>query len=86
MREQPRLTDMIKNTMFDGFLLVRAAQQRTSSNGGKYLDMTLTDISGDVNAKMWDGTAVPAQDRSGTDAEMRVSRQDPKNAKGRLRR
>ena len=29
MREQPRLTDMIKNTMFDGFLLVRAAQQRT---------------------------------------------------------
>ena len=59
MREQPRLTDMIKNTMFDGFLLVRAAQQRTSSNGGKYLDMTLTDISGDVNAKMWDGTAVP---------------------------
>ena len=27
MREQPRLTDMIKNTMFDGFLLVRAAQQ-----------------------------------------------------------
>ena len=26
MREQPRLTDMIKNTMFDGFLLVRAAQ------------------------------------------------------------
>ena len=37
-------------------------------------------------AQVWDGTAVPAQDRSGTDAEMRVSRQDPKNAKGRLRR
>ncbi len=61
MKEQPRLADMIKNAAFDGFLLVRNAQQRTASNGSKYLDMTLTDISGDVNAKMWDGlTPAPA--------------------------
>ncbi len=55
MKEQPKLSELIKNTIFDGYLMVRAAQQRTSSNGSKYLDMTLTDISGDVNAKMWDG-------------------------------
>ncbi len=55
MREQPRLAEMIKGQVFDGYLLTRAAAQRTSSNGGKYLDMTLCDTSGEVNAKMWDG-------------------------------
>ena len=61
MKAQPQLATMLKNQAFDGFLLVRAATQRTSSNGSKYLDMTLCDISGDVNAKMWDGnTPAPA--------------------------
>ena len=55
MKQQPLLSDLIKGASFDGFLLVRAASQRTASNGSKYLDMTLTDISGDINAKMWDG-------------------------------
>ena len=55
MKQQPMLTEMIKGQMFDGFLLTRAAIQRTSSNGSKFLDMTLCDISGEVNAKMWDG-------------------------------
>ena len=59
MREQPQLGSMIKGQVFDGFLLVRQAQQRPSSNGGKYLDMTLCDISGEVNAKMWDGLTAP---------------------------
>ena len=55
MKQQPLLSDLIKGASFDGFLMVRASAQRTASNGSKYLDMTLTDISGDVNAKMWDG-------------------------------
>ena len=38
---------------------MRSAIQRTSSNGSKYLDMTLCDISGEVNAKMWDGLTAP---------------------------
>jgi 3'-5' exoribonuclease len=61
MKEQPQLLTMIKGQVFDGYLLVRSATQRTSQNGSKYLDMTLCDISGDVNAKMWDSlTAAPA--------------------------
>ena len=56
MKPQPQLLGMIKGQVFDGYLLVRASAQRTSSNGGKYLDMTLCDISCEVNAKMWDGT------------------------------
>ena len=59
MKQQPQLAAMIRNQAFDGFLLVRAAAQRTSSNGGKYLDMTLCDLSGEVNAKMWDGLTAP---------------------------
>ena len=59
MKEQPQLGTMIKGQMLDGFLLVRQAAQRTSSNGSKYLDMTLCDISGEVNAKMWDGVTPP---------------------------
>ena len=59
MKSQPQLATMIKGQVFDGFLMVRASVQRTSSNGGKYLDMTLCDISGEVNAKMWDGATPP---------------------------
>ena len=59
MKPQPQLATMIKGQVFDGFLMVRASTQRTSSNGGKYLDMTLCDISGEVNAKMWDGATPP---------------------------
>ena len=59
MKQQPQLASMIKGQVFDGFLLTRAAAQKTSSNGGKYLDMTLCDISGEVNAKMWDGLTPP---------------------------
>ena len=55
MKQQPQLNSMIKGQVFDGFLLTRTAAQKTASNGGKYLDMTLCDISGEVNAKMWDG-------------------------------
>lgn len=48
-----------KDIKFEGFLLVRSSEQRASSNGSKYLDMTLCDRTGDINAKMWDGTVTP---------------------------
>ena len=58
---QTPLLQLIKGQMFEGFLLVRAASQRTGQTGSKYLDMTLCDRSGEVNAKMWDGqTAAPS--------------------------
>ncbi|MDO5323556.1 MAG: HD domain-containing protein [Clostridia bacterium] len=59
MKQQPQLAAMIKGQVFDGFLLTRSAAQKTSSNGSKYLDMTLCDISTEVNAKMWDGLTPP---------------------------
>ncbi|MBR5752298.1 MAG: HD domain-containing protein [Clostridia bacterium] len=59
MKEQTRIADLFKNVNFEGFLLVKNAQQKTSMNGSKYLDLTLTDTSGDINAKRWDGTELP---------------------------
>ncbi len=56
---QNQLARLIKNQMFEGFLLVKNAEQRTSSNGSKFLDMTLSDVSGEFNAKMWDGNTQP---------------------------
>ena len=59
MKPQPQLAGMIRGQIFDGYLMVRSSVQKTGSNGGKYLDMTLCDISGDVNAKMWDSSTPP---------------------------
>ena len=61
MKPQPKLSEMIKDVKFEGFLLVKNAQQKTSMNGSKYLDLTLTDISGEINAKKWDALEVPPQ-------------------------
>ena len=41
------------NGLVDCFLLVRVSNKKTSSKGDEYLDMTLGDKSGDINAKLW---------------------------------
>ena len=53
------LCELTKDQHFEGFLLVRSADQRTGGNGAKYLDMNLADRTGEVNAKVWDGNVPP---------------------------
>ena len=51
---------MIPEMTFTGFLKVISADKRTSNkNGSQYLDMTLGDRTGDMNAKVWDQNAQP---------------------------
>lgn len=57
--QQETIGALQKDTKFEGFLLVRSSDQRTGGNGGKYLDMTLVDRTGEVNAKVWDGNVPP---------------------------
>ena len=64
MMQQLTVASLSRDIKFEGFLLVRSAEQRTSSNGGKYLDMTLCDTTGDINCKMWDGTVQPPKQGS----------------------
>ncbi len=58
---QPKIKAFAKGLPFEGYLLVRMAQQRKSNNGANYLDMTLADNSGDINAKVWDPMATPPE-------------------------
>ncbi|GHU78665.1 hypothetical protein AGMMS49992_29710 [Clostridia bacterium] len=55
----PQVCELVKDIRGEGFLLVRGAEQRVSSNGSKYLDMTLSDRTGEINAKVWDTTSEP---------------------------
>ena len=58
------VSQLVRDMRFEGFLLVRSSDQRTGSNGGRYLDMNLTDRTGEINCKMWDGTVAPPQQGS----------------------
>ncbi len=42
-----------KDDPVDGLALVKSASLRVSANSSKYLDMTLMDASGEINAKAW---------------------------------
>lgn len=44
--------------LVDCFLLVKSVERKTSAKGDTYLDMLLSDKSGDINAKIW--SYVPA--------------------------
>lgn len=56
---QQKVCELAKDQRFEGFLLVRSADQRTGGNGAKYLDMNLADRTGEINAKVWDGNVPP---------------------------
>lgn len=47
-----------QNGLVDCFLLVKTVEKKTSAKGDTYLDMMLSDKSGDINAKIW--SYVPA--------------------------
>lgn len=57
--EQMAVSQLVKDLRFEGFLLVRSSDQRTGSNGSRYLDMNLTDRTGEINCKVWDGNVAP---------------------------
>ncbi len=57
--EQLSVAQLVKDLRFEGFLLVRSSDQRTGSNGSRYLDMNLTDRTGEINCKVWDGNVAP---------------------------
>ena len=74
---QPQLCSLIRGQVFEGYLLVKSSEQRTSSNGSKYLDVTLGDLSCDINGKMWDGTV--AAPRVGVPVKVRAMMQEYNN-------
>ena len=47
-----------QNGLVDCFLLIKSVERKTSAKGDTYLDMMLSDKSGEINAKLW--SYVPA--------------------------
>ncbi len=44
----------LPNGSSDGFCLISALSLKTTAKGMKYLDLTLSDSSGEINGKLWD--------------------------------
>ena len=49
-----RLAELQLGDAFEGFYVLKAAQQKTSQNGKPFLNATLSDASGAMDAKVWD--------------------------------
>ncbi len=46
-------TPIDNNSLVEGFCLIKIVDKKTSSKGDCYLDMTLGDCDGEINAKLW---------------------------------
>ena len=49
-----RIAELALGDGFEGFYVLKAAQQRTSQNGKPFLNATLSDATGAMDAKVWD--------------------------------
>ena len=58
MEEKYTVCQLVRDSRFLGFLMVRSAEKKTDKNGRDYVDMNLGDRTGEINAKIWnwDGT------------------------------
>ncbi len=46
-------TPIDNSSLVEGFCLIKSVDKKTSSKGDTYLDMTLSDSNGEINAKLW---------------------------------
>jgi 3'-5' exoribonuclease len=69
MAEQPFLKNLKEGEPFTGFLLAQEVAWKTSTKGSEYLELKLSDASGDLKAFLWDVRAVEGgHDRVAPDA------------------
>ncbi len=66
MRKDIRIADMAVGDEFEGFYILKTAQNKISNNGKPYLNAVISDCSGDMDAKVWDypGPLGPADEGS----------------------
>lgn len=56
---QAKINQLQKDERFEGFLLVKSSEKRLNRNNEPYLDITLSDNTGDINAKVWNCDDAP---------------------------
>ena len=60
------------NGVVDCFVMLKTVDKKTSAKGGSYLDATIADKSGEMNAKLWDySEAVHGEYESGSLVKLR---------------
>ena len=57
--ETVTVSQLKEGMTFQGDLLVRSVDRRTGKTGREYLDMTLCDRTGEINAKVWNLEGLP---------------------------
>ena len=65
-----------KDMRMEGFLLVRSAEKRKDSKGNDYVDMNLTDRTGEINCKIWNWDSAAEVPGSGKVVKVRGTVQE----------
>lgn len=60
-----------KDMRFEGFLLVRSAEKRKDSKGSDYVDMNITDRTGEINCKIWNWDPSQSAPETGSTVKVR---------------
>jgi len=58
MPDQPLIRNLKEGDPFQGFLLAQEAAYKVSAKGSEYLELKLSDASGDLKAFLWDLRAI----------------------------
>jgi len=58
MSDQPLIRNLKEGDPFQGFLLAQEAAYKVSAKGSEYLELKLSDASGDLKAFLWDVRAI----------------------------
>ena len=74
--ENYTVCQLMKDMRFEGFLLVRIAEKKTDKNGRDYVDMNLTDRTGEINCKIWNWDEKENVPESGSVVKVRGSVQE----------
>ena len=65
-----------KDMRYEGFLLVRSAEKRKDVKGNDYVDMNLTDRTGEINCKIWNWDSLEEVPETGSAVKVRGTVQE----------
>ena len=65
-----------KDMRYEGFLLVRSADKRKDVKGNDYVDMNLTDRTGEINCKIWNWDPLEEVPETGNAVKVRGTVQE----------
>ena len=65
-----------KDMRYEGFLLVRSAEKRKDVKGNDYVDMNLTDRTGEINCKIWNWDSMEEVPETGSAVKVRGTVQE----------